>query len=77
MSDGTRRIDARGLKAQLHDGGEIALLDAREEGNQHVDLLPRIPDRAPDQGSLETLGAPRVEKPRRGPGGMEPPEKVH
>ena len=25
------RIDARGLKAALHDGGEIALLDAREE----------------------------------------------
>jgi hypothetical protein len=31
LSDGTKRIDARGLKAQLHDGGEIALLDAREE----------------------------------------------
>ena len=25
------RIDARTLKARLHDGGEIALLDAREE----------------------------------------------
>jgi hypothetical protein len=25
------RIDARTLKAHLHDGGEIALLDAREE----------------------------------------------
>ena len=25
------RIDGRALKASLHDGGEIALLDAREE----------------------------------------------
>ena len=25
------QIDAKTLKAQLHDGGEIALLDAREE----------------------------------------------
>ncbi|MSO99662.1 MAG: thiosulfate sulfurtransferase [Acetobacteraceae bacterium] len=32
MSDGIKRVDARQLKAQLHDGGEIALLDAREEG---------------------------------------------
>ena len=24
-----KRIDARALKAQLHDGGELALLDAR------------------------------------------------
>jgi rhodanese-related sulfurtransferase len=27
-----RHIDARQLKAQLHDGGEIAVLDSREEG---------------------------------------------
>ena len=31
MSAGTKPIDAKRLKAQLHDGGEIALLDAREE----------------------------------------------
>lgn len=31
MSDTVRTIDAGGLKAALHDGGEIALLDAREE----------------------------------------------
>jgi rhodanese-related sulfurtransferase len=29
-------VDARQLKAQLHDGGEIALLDAREEGVFHA-----------------------------------------
>ncbi len=32
MSSDTRHIDATQLKAQLHDGGEIAVLDAREEG---------------------------------------------
>jgi len=31
MTDGVRRISAADLKAQLNDGGEIALLDAREE----------------------------------------------
>jgi rhodanese-related sulfurtransferase len=31
MTDAVRTIDARTLKAWLHDGGEIALLDAREE----------------------------------------------
>ena len=31
MNDRIRTIDARALKAALHDGGEIALLDAREE----------------------------------------------
>jgi rhodanese-related sulfurtransferase len=31
MTDPIRTIDAKGLKAALHDGGEIALLDAREE----------------------------------------------
>jgi rhodanese-related sulfurtransferase len=33
-----KRIDARTLKVQLHDGGELALLDAREElpfGKRH------------------------------------------
>src|SRR3954469_13146772 len=31
MSGSIRRIDAQALKAALHDGLEIALLDAREE----------------------------------------------
>src|SRR6185436_6418498 len=31
MSGSVKRIDAAGLKTALHDGGEIALLDAREE----------------------------------------------
>ena len=31
MAAPVKRIDAAGLKAALHDGGEIALLDAREE----------------------------------------------
>jgi rhodanese-related sulfurtransferase len=31
MSSPVKTIDAEGLKAALHDGGEIALLDAREE----------------------------------------------
>src|SRR5512134_2530528 len=31
MSSHVRTIDAAALKAALHDGGEIALLDAREE----------------------------------------------
>ena len=46
MSDATRRIDARGLKAQLHDGGEIALLDAREEGpfsRRHLLMASCVP----------------------------------
>jgi rhodanese-related sulfurtransferase len=36
MVDQTKRVSARELKAQLHDGGEIALLDAREEGVFHA-----------------------------------------
>ena len=32
MADPIKRVGARELKAQLHDGGEIALLDSREEG---------------------------------------------
>ena len=31
MSDQVKHVDAHELKRQLHDGGEIALLDAREE----------------------------------------------
>ena len=43
---GTKRIDPRGLKAQLHDGGEIALLDAREEGpfsRRHLLMASCVP----------------------------------
>src|SRR5712691_3916989 len=46
LSDGTKRIDARALKAQLHDGGEIALLDAREEGpfsRRHLLMASCVP----------------------------------
>jgi rhodanese-related sulfurtransferase len=41
-----RRIDARQLKAQLHDGGEIAVLDAREEGifgRRHLLMASCVP----------------------------------
>jgi rhodanese-related sulfurtransferase len=41
-----KRIDARALKAQLHDGGELALLDAREElpfGRRHLLMASCIP----------------------------------
>jgi rhodanese-related sulfurtransferase len=41
-----KRIDARALKAQLHDGGELALLDAREElpfGKRHLLLASCVP----------------------------------
>jgi rhodanese-related sulfurtransferase len=41
-----KRIDARGLKVQLHDGGELALLDAREElpfGRRHLLMASCIP----------------------------------
>ncbi|HEX3953236.1 MAG TPA: rhodanese-like domain-containing protein [Stellaceae bacterium] len=40
------RIDAPQLKAQLHDGGEIALLDAREEGvfwHRHLLMASCVP----------------------------------
>jgi rhodanese-related sulfurtransferase len=46
MADGVKRIDARTLKAYLHDGGEIALLDAREElpfGRRHLLLASCVP----------------------------------
>jgi rhodanese-related sulfurtransferase len=39
-------IDARALKAQLHDGGELTLLDAREElpfGRRHLLMASCIP----------------------------------
>src|SRR3954466_13347363 len=36
MANDIERIGARDLKAQLHDGGEISLLDAREEGVFHA-----------------------------------------
>jgi rhodanese-related sulfurtransferase len=41
-----KRIDARALKAWLHDGGELALLDAREElpfGRRHLLMASCIP----------------------------------
>ena len=41
-----KRIDARALKAQLHDGGELTLLDAREEwpfGKRHLLMASCIP----------------------------------
>jgi rhodanese-related sulfurtransferase len=41
-----KRIDARALKAQLRDGGELALLDAREElpfGRRHLLMASCIP----------------------------------
>jgi rhodanese-related sulfurtransferase len=46
MTDGVKRIDAAALKAALHDGGEIALLDAREEvafGKRHLLLAACVP----------------------------------
>jgi rhodanese-related sulfurtransferase len=41
-----KRVDARTLKAQLHDGGELALLDAREElpfGRRHLLMASCVP----------------------------------
>ena len=46
MADDVERISARELKQQLHDGGEIALLDAREEGifhQRHLLLASCVP----------------------------------
>ena len=46
MKPTIRRIDARALKAQLHDGGELALLDAREElpfGRRHLLMASCVP----------------------------------
>ena len=53
MASDIRRIDAPQLKAQLHDGGEIALLDAREEGvfaRRHLLVASCVP-----LGRLELL----------------------
>src|SRR6478672_3176030 len=46
MRDGVKHIEARELKRQLHDGGEIALLDPREEGvfaRRHLLLASCVP----------------------------------
>lgn len=46
MSDGVRWIGAKALKAALHDGQEIALLDAREEvpfDGRHVFMAACVP----------------------------------
>ena len=46
MSDPVKQVDARELKRQLHDGAEIALLDAREEGifdRRHLLMASCVP----------------------------------
>jgi rhodanese-related sulfurtransferase len=46
MSGNVKRITAQELKAQLHDGGELALLDAREEllfGRRHHLMATCVP----------------------------------
>jgi rhodanese-related sulfurtransferase len=46
MAGEIRRIDARQLKAWLHDGGEIAVLDSREEGafgRRHLLMASSLP----------------------------------
>ena len=46
MVDRTKHLDAHQLKAQLHDGGEIAVLDAREEwpfSRRHLLLASCVP----------------------------------
>src|SRR5690348_3209438 len=46
MSGQVTRIDAKELKARLHDGGELALLDAREElpfGRRHLLMASCVP----------------------------------
>lgn len=61
MSGSVKRIDARGLKAALHDGGEVALLDAREElafGERHILMASCMP-----LGRVEVLADDMV--PRR------------
>lgn len=61
MSTNVRRISTEQLKAQLHDGGEIALLDPREEvpfDARHLLMAACVPF-----GRLETLVDDRV--PRR------------
>ena len=61
MSGSIKRIDARALKAALHDGLEIALLDAREEltfGERHILMASCMP-----LGRIEVLADDMV--PRR------------
>ena len=62
MTGDVKRLGAAELKRQLHDGGEIALLDAREEGvfhARHLLLASCVP-----LGRLELLVDDLV--PRRG-----------
>ena len=61
MSGSIKRIDTRALKAALHDGLEIALLDAREEltfGERHILMAACMP-----LGRIEVLADDMV--PRR------------
>jgi rhodanese-related sulfurtransferase len=61
MSGSIKRINARALKAALHDGLEIALLDAREElafGERHILMASCMP-----AGRIEVLADDMV--PRR------------
>jgi rhodanese-related sulfurtransferase len=53
MADLIKRIDVHELKARLHDGGEVALLDSREEGifnHRHLLMASCVP-----LGRLELL----------------------
>ena len=62
MSESIKRLDASKLKAALHDGGEIALLDAREEvpfDARHLLLAACVP-----LGRVEAILPASV--PRRG-----------
>jgi len=46
MDNEIGRVNARQLKDRLHDGGEIALLDAREEavfGRRHLLMASCVP----------------------------------
>jgi rhodanese-related sulfurtransferase len=61
MPSQIKRMDAQGLKRALHDGGEIALLDAREEltfGERHILMASCMPF-----GRIEVLAHDMV--PRR------------
>ena len=61
MSGSIKRIDAQALKAALHDGLQIALLDAREEltfGERHILMAACMP-----LGRIEVLADDMV--PRR------------
>ncbi len=58
MSSAVKSISARDLKAVLHDGGEIALLDAREEltfGERHILMASCLP-----LGRVEVLATDMV-----------------